>query len=91
MPARSSTIRCQEDCESNQLEKAKPVEREPVVPAPTLSSVFGVPQQRISLADELKSDHLNTRQILLIHQFMKRNKNHFNLKHHYKPNQKDQV
>ena len=37
--------------EPNELEKAKPTEKEPVVPAPTIPSIFGVPQHRITLAD----------------------------------------
>ena len=51
--------------EPNELEKAKPVEREPTPPAPTLPSVFGVPHHRISLADEVRSDPLNTRQTFI--------------------------
>ena len=51
--------------EPNELEKAKPTEKEPVVPAPTLPSVFGVPQQKISLADEVRSDPLKTKQTFI--------------------------
>ena len=51
--------------EPNELEKAKPVESEPTPPAPTLPSVFGVPQQRISLTAEVKSDPMNTRQTFI--------------------------
>ena len=51
--------------ESNELEKAKPVEREPTPPAPTLPSIFGIPHERISLADEVRSDPLNTRQTFI--------------------------
>ena len=51
--------------ESNELEKAKPTEKEPVVPAPTLPSVLGVPQQKISLADEVRSDPLKTKQTFI--------------------------
>jgi hypothetical protein len=51
--------------ESNELEKAKPVEREPTPPSPTLPSIFGVPQERISLAAEVKSDPMNTRQTFI--------------------------
>ena len=53
--------------EPNELEKPKPEEREPAPrSAPTLPAVFQIPQQRVSLADEVKSDPLNTRQTFII-------------------------
>jgi len=51
--------------ESNELEKAKPTEKEPAVPAPTIPSIFDVPQHRVLLADEVKSDPFNTKQTFI--------------------------
>jgi hypothetical protein len=40
--------------ESNELEKAKPTEKEPVVPTPTLPSNFEAPSKQPSLAQKIK-------------------------------------
>ena len=50
--------------EDNELEKAKPQERE-AQQAPTLAPSLGAPQRRTSLLDEIRSDPFNTKQTFI--------------------------